>query len=115
MFHVPEKYRIRTGPMGSDETYGNNGAFEIKHKGHKFFVIASDGAGWEHVSITLPNRTPSWKEMCYFKDMFWDHSDVVVQYHPAKDTYIDNHPFCLHLWRPIIAKLPAPNSLLVGL
>jgi len=29
-FHVPEKFRIRTGRHASDASLGNNGAFEVK-------------------------------------------------------------------------------------
>jgi hypothetical protein len=46
--------------------------------------------------------------------MFWCEEDCVVQYHPPKSQYVNNHPFCLHLWRPIDHQLPAPDSLLVG-
>ena len=53
MFHVPEEYRLRTGAMGSDESYGNNGYFIIPHKGLILWTIASDGIGWEHVSVSL--------------------------------------------------------------
>jgi len=29
MFHVPEKYRVKTGRLGSSEAFGNNGLFMI--------------------------------------------------------------------------------------
>ena len=29
-FSVPEKFRIRAGRYGSDASYGNNGAFEVR-------------------------------------------------------------------------------------
>lgn len=82
-FHVPNKYRIRTGRIGSDDSIGNAGAFEIKLKyGQTVFVIASDGAGWEHVSVSRRDRCPTWDEMCQVKAMFWDEDDCVVQFHP---------------------------------
>ena len=28
-FHVPNQYRIKSGLYGSDESYGNNGAFFV--------------------------------------------------------------------------------------
>ena len=31
-FIVPEKFRITTGLLGSDSSYGNNGAFWVKTK-----------------------------------------------------------------------------------
>jgi len=111
---VPNQYRVKEGAMGSDESFGNNGCFIIPFRSYDFTIIASDGMGWEHVSISLRNRCPNWEEMCWFKELFWDEDDVVVQYHPAKSDYVNNHPNCLHLWKPMDAELPIPPSLLVG-
>ncbi len=123
MFNVPEKYRVEFGPLGSDKTYGNNGCFTFQKQGvnMKYFVIASDGLGWEHVSVHLyadsnARRvyTPNWNDMCKVKDLFWDDEDVVMQLHPAKSQYVNNHPNTLHLWRPINSVILVPPSILVG-
>lgn len=100
MFKVPEKYRIKTGALGSNSSAGNCGAFRIMSLKLKrpFACIASD-EGWEHVSVSLPDRCPTWEEICFIKNMFWDEGDLVVQLHPPKEDYINNHPYCLHLWR----------------
>ncbi len=114
-FHVPNKFRIRTGRIGSDDAIGNAGAFEIKLKhGQTVFVIASDALGWEHVSVSRRDRCPTWEEMCQIKALFWDESDCVVQYHPARKDYVNNHPNCLHLWRSIYSEMPVPPSIMVG-
>lgn len=101
MFKVPEKARVKTGPMGSDSSYGNNGQFIIKSLKLKqpLFVQASDGMGWEHVSVSLPSRCPTWDEMCFIKSMFWDECDMVIQFHPPESDYVNLHKYCLHLWR----------------
>lgn len=116
-FHVPHRHRVRSGPFGSSNDAGNNGAFFIPLKaGHApIKIIASDGAGWEHVSASLPNRCPTWLEMSAIKSIFWDSDDCVVQFHPPKNEYVNNHPFCLHLWRSTQYAFPLPDSLLVGL
>lgn len=115
-FKVPEKYRVKSGRGASDSRAGNNGLFFIprNNKNTPFKVVASDGMGWEHISVSLPNRCPSWEEMCMIKDLFWDDEDTVIQYHPAKSQYINNHPNCLHLWRPLDKEMPVPRKLLVG-
>lgn len=122
-FHVPEKNREKNGLLGSDETYGNNGLFWISTKKPRagltaspLKVIASDGAGWEHVSVSLPNRCPEWGEMCRIKRIFWDEEDAVIQIHPPKSEYVDNHPYCLHLWRKAgdNSFFERPHWLLVG-
>lgn len=119
MFHVPEKYRLETGRMRSNASFGNNGAFRIPSPlGRVLVIIASDGMGWEHVSIHAERgkelATPYWNEMSFVKDLFWDDEDVVMQLHPKKTEYVNNHPNTLHLWRPVTTEIPTPPSILVG-
>ena len=101
---VPNQYRVKTGPLGSDESLGNNGAFKITLKDKTVcYVICSAAAmpgqaiAWEHVSVSMKDRTPTWAEMCEIKDMFWDEEDCVVQYHPPKSDHVNIHEHCLHL------------------
>lgn len=79
-------------------------------------VLACDGSldGWEHVSVSLNNRCPNWREMCHIKDLFWDEEDTVLQFHPPKSKYINNHPYCLHLWRPVGKDIELPPQHAVG-
>lgn len=112
MFHVPNSYRLREGKMGTDDSYGNNGVFIFY--GGMIRTIASDGEGWEHVSVSLHNRTPTWKEMCAVKDHFWDEEDCVIQYHPPKSQYVNFHAHCLHLWRPVGRDIETPPTYLIG-
>lgn len=107
------KYRVVTGPMGSDASYGNNGMFKIPFKGHMLTVIVSDGAGWDHVSVSLKGRCPTWAEMCFVKELFFKAEETVVQFHPRKSEYINNHPYTLHLWRPHAYDYSLPMQLLV--
>ncbi len=83
--------------------------------GRELLVVFSDGEGWEHVSVSLPTRCPNWPEMCFIKDMFWDAEDCVVQFHPPKSDYVNNHPYCLHLWRPTGTEISRPHWGLVGI
>jgi hypothetical protein len=104
--------------MGStfDEA-GAAGAFVIMGPTGGQLRIISSGPdsefGWEHVSISLPHRTPNWTEMCFVKDLFWREDECVVQYHPPKSDYINTHPNCLHLWRPLDGVIPMPPLYLV--
>lgn len=122
MFHVPNKDRITYGTMGSGNWIGNNGAFQVWLSNRTdAIILASDGEGWEHVSVRMydkgtgQDRTPTWAEMCKIKDMFWDDEDCVIQYHPPKSEYVNNHPHVLHLWRPTEKVMPMPDSILVGI
>lgn len=119
-FKVPEHYRFSSYDFPNDHRDGNNGAFRFHLKAGQaerhveFFAIASDGEGWEHVSVSLPDRTPTWEEMHAIKGLFWGEEDCVVQYHPPKSDYVNAHPYCLHLWRPTEGTIPRPPSDLVG-
>lgn len=120
MFRPPNAYRVRTGPAATTDAAGPNGCFivpvEVPHLKAKqnVFVIAGDGMGWEHVSVSRKDRVPTWDEMCQVKALFWDDEDCVVQYHPPKSEYVNVHPNCLHLWRPKDAPLPVPPKIMVG-
>jgi hypothetical protein len=122
MFHVPEQYRKTKGKLASDVSYGRNGAFMIPHpKTQRVLrVIASDETPlpneprWEHVSVSLPDRTPIWEEMCFIKNLFWDDEDCVIQFHPPNSEYVNCHPYCLHLWRCPDVAILLPPSIMVG-
>lgn len=84
----------------------------------KMTVIWSYGGGWEHISVDGKKRYPDWDEMCKLKDMFFGEDECCVQYHPPKSEYVNNLPYCLHIWRPIEeynGVLPIPPSILTGL
>lgn len=100
----------------SDATAGNNGAFRLEVDGLKVLVIASDGEGWEHVSVSRSDghAIPSWRLMCRIKELFWDLEDCVVQYHPPTSKYVNFHPQCLHLWRKVGFEFPQPPAWMVG-
>ena len=111
---VPEQFRVKTGRLGTTDEAGNNGIFIINKKNIKIQVIASDGMGWDHVSVTIANRkrTPTWEEMCFIKNLFFSDDEWAMQFHPAKVDYVDNHKYCLHIWRPHNA-FPTPDKIMV--
>jgi hypothetical protein len=76
-------------------------------------IIASSGDGWEHVSVARANRCPNWPEMHHIKRLFFRSDECVVQFHPPEADYINLHPYCLHLWRPLDVVLPTPPSFMV--
>ena len=110
--------RVSTGHFASTPEDGFNGAFLIWAGGTLCKVFASDGAGWQHVSVSLeehPGTCPKWDVMCYIKSLFWEPEDCVVQFHPAESDYVNNHPGCLHMWRCTDGReFPTPPSIMVG-
>lgn len=97
--------------MGDKE----NGVFDLKLPGSRltFTVIASNGGGWEHVSVSTEERIPRWHEMQNIKDLFFKNEEAVMQLHPPKSMYENNHPYCLHLWRPLNQDIPLPDMSMV--
>lgn len=111
-----EKYRQRDAEIRLYGVSGDkgNGIFKILIYGIPFICIASNGGGWEHVSVSKTNRKiPTWEEMCKIKDMFFEEDETVVQYHPKKSEYVNRCECCLHLWRPLKEVLPTPPMIYV--
>jgi hypothetical protein len=123
MKKAPEYNRLKIGSLASDSSYYNNGFFVFDH--YRIFryeirCMISDGMGWEHVSVTIAEidkdatRCPTWEEMCWVKNKFWNVNECVIQYHPVEEDYISCHNFCLHLWKPIGIDIPKPDPKMVG-
>lgn len=123
------KYRIREGKLASGDELGNNGAFMLpvwrragevllagsdKYGDCILAVIVSDMEAWDHVSVSLQNRCPSWEEMCFIKSLFFEPEETAMQLHPKQSEYVNFHEHCLHLWRPQNRSIPLPPSIFVG-
>ena len=106
------RFRVNVANCPGD---AGNGFFKFRIKGNNYFVIASNGGGWEHVSVSCASKIPTWDIMCEIKDKFFFEDEVVMQLHPKKEDYINNHPNCLHMWKPIGVEIPTPPSIMVGL
>lgn len=125
MLKVVEAARVTSGPLAGDKSLGYNGAFIVPNpsayaRQRVLIIIASDGGGWEHVSVhvmdseTNTQSTPTWDEMCHIKNLFWSDDECVIQYHPPAANYVNNHPYTLHLWKPVGIEIPQPPSIMVG-
>lgn len=98
--------------------FGDNGRgfFIIPRKSFGFYqVIASNGQGWDHISVCLLDnkgkfveRTPNWDEMCEIKRLFFKTHEQTVEFHPKEEDYINDHPYVLHMWRYNVAEFPLP-------
>ena len=120
-----ERWRIRVGDRrlanpalaqlaGSSED-GWNGDFLVPLDGELWHVRLSDGIGWRHLSVSNAQKKmlPTWNIMCRLKACFFADDVWVVQYHPAQEDYINDHPFTLHLWEPLNEELPKPPVFMV--
>lgn len=106
-------YRFRGAEALRYGRYGdsNRGVFLIPSKvrgGEDLRIIADTGEGWDHVSVSTKNRTPTWEEMDMVKRLFFKRDEVVMQLHVAVDDHINIHSHVLHLWRPTNGCIPMP-------
>ena len=85
--------------------YGPDGMMGRKTPTYLRFIF-SCGMGWEHLSVSNEFTCPKWDEMCMMKGIFWKEEETCVQYHPARADYVNYHPNCLHIFRPIGIELP---------
>jgi hypothetical protein len=72
MLRFPEHYRVQS-------VLGLN-TFLVPFNTAKLAVLASidtddNGIKWEHVSVSLKNRIPTWQELKFIKMLFWDPED----------------------------------------
>lgn len=100
---ISNRYRQTHPTLGASPSNSTYGYFAVPVGSVTLHVISSGKAekpgDWEHVSVSLPDRCPTWDEMCYIKDMFWNELETVVQFHPSSSKYVNTHPYCLHLWK----------------
>lgn len=83
-------------------------------------VIASNGDGWDHISVSIKDshgrdvgRCPIWEEMEEVKRIFFEPHETAMQLHVPPSDHISRHPWVLHLWRPHKVKIPRPPSFMV--
>ena len=113
---ILEPYRKAHPTLGPTPPGTNYGYFVIDG----WNVISSgspDGLGrdmgWEHISVSRPNRTPDWAAMQRIKELFWGDNETVVQFHPRKDKYVNFHPHVLHMWRRVDVEFELPPRELI--
>lgn len=115
---IAEKGRYSVPPFNSDrgDTFGH---FRLTAPTGAFvFVIAADGTEtrFDHVSVSVQRekdgsparRCPTWEEMCFIRNLFWEPEECVIQYHPPASKYVNAHPYVLHLWKPLDTVIETP-------
>lgn len=95
---------------------GMLGAFELPSPtgGGLLWVLASDNDGWDHVSVSCRHRCPNWTEMSFVAAQFFADDEFAMQLHVPAELHVNNHPFCLHWWRPHAQAVPVPPAWMVG-
>lgn len=113
LYKLPVRHVQRIQHYTGDWGDAHNGCFLVpsnKNVRETLRVIASsdaDNGGWDHLSVSLFDRCPTWLEMDYIKKLFM--GDVIAyQLHMPDKDHINNHPYVLHIWRPWNKEIPLP-------
>lgn len=77
-------------------------------------VMASTGGGWDHISVSTPERTPTWEEMELVRKLFALPHETWVQFGLPERLHINVHPHCLHWWRKQHRDVLLPPASMVG-
>jgi hypothetical protein len=77
-------------------------------------IVASAGEGWDHVSVSRATRCPNWPEMSHVAALFFEPNETAMQLHVPASDHVNNHPYCLHWWRPHDQEIPRPPAIFVG-
>lgn len=99
-----DKWRASRTDLPETPRGVNYGWFKARFRGENLRIMSSGSdstTGWEHVSVSLSYRIPTWDEMVFVKSLFWRDDETVVQFHPKKSVYKNQMPYCLHLWKKI--------------
>ena len=111
---IAQERRIIIDVMGHDGGNGWIPGLDLNKPRNMARVVWSFGGGWDHVSVSWPNRCPTWDEMCRVKKLFFNPEEYCVEFHPAESQYVNYHPYCLHIWRPRWTDIPTPPPWMVG-
>lgn len=95
----------------SEYDYGGACAVQVSNK--QLRVIFSCSHGWDHVSVSTEDRTPTYQEMKAIKDLFFKSEEWAMELHPPKEQYISAHPYVLHIWRPHHIEIPQPPRIMI--
>jgi len=98
------------GDMQRFKGYGGEkaGVFKIPFDTWELRIIADVSSFWDHVSVSLAHRTPTWEEMEFVKRIFFKDTETAYQLHVPPTDHINIHNNCLHLWRHRLKKIPMP-------
>lgn len=109
-----QPYRQPDPLNGNVYSQDNEGMFVIPYRRSVLKVIVSEGLGWDHVSISLTMRCPTWEELEHVRKLFFRDDETVMQLHVPAAEHVNVHPYTLHLWRPQSVEIPKPPAMMVG-
>ncbi len=89
-------------------------AFEYQGvRGYHTVIISAaielDQRRWLHVSVATPSKLPTWEQLKFVKEVFIGRNKQAIQVLPSEARYVNQHPYCLHLFHCLEDSDPVPD------
>ena len=75
--------------------------------------IEADDKHWVHLSISHRDRLPTWSELVSAKELFLGKEALAIQVFPPRSQWVNDHPYCLHLYQ-CLDETPVPDFRKLG-
>lgn len=108
------KFRVDLPGYVREPDESIQGFFLIPYENFALRVMCSVGEGWDHVSVSVKGRCPTWMEMNWIRKLFFLPEETVVQFHPPEAEYVNLHPHTLHMWRSHSQKYELPPKWMIA-
>lgn len=99
---LPNEWRQIEGGVVSAETGRHNGNMYVnERRGLRIVMSAAwelDGRRWLHLSMSHPNRLPTWSELVQAKEAFMGKDSRAVQILPPRSEWVNIHAYTLHMF-----------------
>lgn len=89
-----------------------DGVMYLQSLTHLSLIVSGeehDGRRWIHLSMAHPDRMPTWPELVDAKEIFLGREEYAAQVIPPRSQYVNQHPFCLHLFAAADGPWPLPD------
>ena len=71
--------------------------------------VMKNGSEWHHISLSRPDRLPSWSDVAKVKEDFLGTGGDAIHVIPKKRDHVNVHQYCLHIWESADGKNYIPN------
>lgn len=89
------------GPVADvSRTYVSAGGLRVVHS----VDLLDDGTFWDHLSVSRPERLPSWDDLVLVKETFIGLEREALQLFPLRSEYMNLCKHCLHIWARLAKK-----------
>lgn len=108
-----KKYQVpfTDGYLGNE----NLRKYVIDNGEEYYEVVSSIIWSWQHVSVQIINnktgekRLPTYGEMEYIRNLFFRLDEMVIEFFPRREDYVNDSDTTLHLWVNNAGKVVIPN------